>query len=869
MKLRAITLKDVRRFTDPVRIGPIADGVNVLCAPNEFGKSTVFDALRALFFVPHGSRSKEIGHLRPHAGGAPEVAIEIETPEGVFQVRKRWFGKPEARVTRAGTLVAQADEAEAWIARLLGGGDGGPSGLLWVRQGLTSLADGSTREQQAALEARRDLLSSVTGEVEAMTGGRRMDAALARCRAELDVHATATGRMKAGGAWAEAVQEVETLTVARDDLAGRVAALQTALADRGRMRRDLAGIEAPDAVAERKVRLEAAQAAHAAALAHAEQAGAAEAALQAARGAAERADADLAALRAAARDLALATQRDLEARTALTEAEATLADAEAAHLEASAAHDAAETAHQRADDLLRRVQARSAALAAQDRRSELQERLAKAGAARQAAEAAKAEASVGPDDSAMDKLRGLAAALGTARALRDSTATRVSMRYAPGREGGIHIGESQLADASVVAIHADTVLRITGLGDLTIHPGESPAGLADVAGADAALARALAALGLASLEEAASAQRRRLEAGERLTRARAELATLAPKGIEDLQRQLAALPASAPDDIADLPTPDAAASALHEARGKAAILAATREAVRERRDGARTARAEAVVRQEAALERVQAARAALERLATQDESVLGAQAATAAAARDAAEAEHARIRAAAPDIGATGATLARAQSIEEAARRQIDELRPAIAALSERIAGNSGEAVEERLQETEEKLEAAQGRLARTLREVKVLQRLQAALEAARSEARDRYFEPVAGELRPLLHLLWPDAELNWADATLLPQSLIRNGQEEPVDILSGGTQEQIAFLVRLAFARLLAKGGRHAPVILDDALVYTDDDRIERMFDALHRQAGDLQIIVLSCRQRAFRDLGGTALAFAPLAEG
>ncbi len=168
------------------------------------------------------------------------------------------------------------------------------------------------------------------------------------------------------------------------------------------------------------------------------------------------------------------------------------------------------------------------------------------------------------------------------------------------------------------------------------------------------------------------------------------------------------------------------------------------------------------------------------------------------------------------------------------------------------------------MQETAEKLEVAAARLARIAREVRVLQRLQGALEAARSEARDRYFAPVAGELRPLLHLLWPEAELDWADNTLLPQSLIRNGTVEAIDILSGGTQEQIAFLVRLAFARLLARGGRHAPVILDDALVFTDDDRIERMFDALHRQAGDLQIIVLSCRQRAFRDLGGTVLTIA-----
>ena len=125
----------------------------------------------------------------------------------------------------------------------------------------------------------------------------------------------------------------------------------------------------------------------------------------------------------------------------------------------------------------------------------------------------------------------------------------------------------------------------------------------------------------------------------------------------------------------------------------------------------------------------------------------------------------------------------------------------------------------------------------------------------------NRVFSFHVKELKPLLNLLWPDAELTWAEDSLLPDGLIRDGQTEPLDILSGGTQEQIALLVRLAFARMLADAGRMAPVILDDALVFTDDDRIERMFDALHRQAGDLQIIVLTCRQRAFRDLGGRVL--------
>jgi hypothetical protein len=39
------------------------------------------------------------------------------------------------------------------------------------------------------------------------------------------------------------------------------------------------------------------------------------------------------------------------------------------------------------------------------------------------------------------------------------------------------------------------------------------------------------------------------------------------------------------------------------------------------------------------------------------------------------------------------------------------------------------------------------------------------------------------------------------------------------------------------------------------------DDRGIHKMFDALHRQAREQQIIVFSCRQRAFQKLGGNVL--------
>ena len=79
-----------------------------------------------------------------------------------------------------------------------------------------------------------------TGEVEAMTGGRRMDAALARCRAELAEYATGTGKPKTNGPWRDALHAVESLTARRDTLAETTHALHDQLDARKRMRRALA-----------------------------------------------------------------------------------------------------------------------------------------------------------------------------------------------------------------------------------------------------------------------------------------------------------------------------------------------------------------------------------------------------------------------------------------------------------------------------------------------------------------------------------------------------------------------------------------------------------------------------------------------------
>ena len=98
------------------------------------------------------------------------------------------------------------------------------------------------------------------------------------------------------------------------------------------------------------------------------------------------------------------------------------------------------------------------------------------------------------------------------------------------------------------------------------------------------------------------------------------------------------------------------------------------------------------------------------------------------------------------------------------------------------------------------------------------------------------------------------------------PTIISRQGVEEPIELLSLGTQEQISIFVRLAFAKLFSNTHSSIPVIIDDAIIYSDDNRIKEIFTALHMQSQNYQIIVFSCRQKSFEELGGNLLSLEPV---
>jgi hypothetical protein len=93
---------------------------------------------------------------------------------------------------------------------------------------------------------------------------------------------------------------------------------------------------------------------------------------------------------------------------------------------------------------------------------------------------------------------------------------------------------------------------------------------------------------------------------------------------------------------------------------------------------------------------------------------------------------------------------------------------------------------------------------------------------------------------------------------TLQVVSRTREGVTVPVEALSGGAREQMALIGRLAAASLVAPaadGG--APVIIDDALGYSDAGRLEGLGAALAEAGKTCQVIVLTCMPERYSGIG------------
>lgn len=865
MKLRSITLRNVRRFQNTTAtISGIADGITTICAPNESGKSTFFDALHAIFFYPHGGQSQEIKSLQPYSKGPVEISVDVDDDQGLpWRIEKRYLASKSAVITdlSSGRIHAQADEAEEWIRKLVGADMHGPAGLLWVRQGISGFGPGGSgtrekTEREKLRETRQNLMSSVAGQIDNVTGGRRMDDIMKACEADLDALATKTGSPKAGGEWSKAVKQVEELEALEARLSAQVAELSEALGEHADLKRSLDNAEDQAAIRARDAAIRQAEINLEAAASHE------------AKIAAGRRDLRLSDLEAqghrdriSTSDAAIQGKRDLEEALQKAKDAARSAEGEATRLQkemdqAKAGHVAAQEALRQARSDLSHAHAREDAARTAKRRGEIENLLAKVTVQEEKRKEASAfvrNNPVTPD--AISDLEKIARTLSTARATRDAGAAALCVNYSGSMR--LSSGGADLPGDTSISLTKQLDIDMPGIGHLVLTPAIAAAG-ADPEAVSRELDARLAELGADSLDHARTMARDRQDFSAREDFARQAIEALVPDGTDVLRRELEDLPSSGEE-----PSPDETED-LSVIKGRVASLESEeREAARvfedTRRDHAAAVEVVAGTRVEEriALEQVQTAP---QGILTDEERASEAAALAAAEARsEELRQEIERLEEAAPDKEALDAELTRLVSARDNSARERERQRNRLHELGGIIRARAEDDAESRLAETSGALEKARSREQRYRFDVQALSELRDHLEAARKEARDAYFEPVKKEMGPLLSMLHDDATIEMDSDTMLPARIVRDGIAEDIDVLSGGASEQIAILTRLAFARLYAQSGKQIPIILDDALVHSDDDRIIRMFTALTRIAKDQQVVVFSCRTRAFSELGGT----------
>lgn len=524
----------------------------------------------------------------------------------------------------------------------------------------------------------------------------------------------------------------------------------------------------------------------------------------------------------------------------------------------------AETEEQELHERLTPFDAATKAREAHERLADVKQRLAEAEKLRQSIEEGEAQlALLRIPTKTIEELQAYEVEIVKLRAIDEAARPSVSIHYEADTPGTVTLDGKPLTDGEDRTYDGQARLDVAGIGTITLRSNRPGRNDNQLAQAEAARATLLASIGVDSLSAARDRQARAQQADADLRGLKDRLSFIAPEGLAKLREEVEAGNTISLEglDLDEDPALLRTALAQAEERRKEARLALREvEPDQSRADNAFVA-AETTL---ASLISDQARLAVVlgpEEAREEREHTLSATLTDLDQSLSEAEAHVLKLGDEAGDLASIEAALTRARSIEAAVDQEINALREIMAGLNAGIRAQSEEAVEEKWREILEALTAATARVSAYEKEVAVLQRVTAALENARSEARELYLKPVMTELGPLLRLLFDDVSITFDDKTLLPQTILRNGQEEDVDRLSGGMREQLSVLTRLAFARLLARDGRPAPVILDDALVYSDDDRIEKMFDALHRQSRDQQIIVFSCRQRAFQKLGGNVL--------
>ncbi len=867
MKLTRIALEEFRKFRQPMALEGLQDGLNLFVGPNEAGKSTVAAAIRSAFLERYST--SKVADLAPHgeSGARPSVELEFEHAGHSYVLKKQFLSRARCELLiDGGAQRLDGEEAENALAALLGfelAGRGqskpdlaGIPGLLWIQQG-----DGHNLQEAAGYAGAhlRDALTQLSGELASGDGDRLYDRVAGERGALLDAR---NGRPK--GAYKEAEDALARAQAERDECAQAMAQLNADVDRLAELRRDHERAQADQPWKDFEAKAGEARS-RLAALAKEREA------FESLR----REQAQAAQTLALLQDQVRRDQQDeVELQALVSEARAARARVEEAREPLARAQQQRQSHAAAVEAARRRV---ASVQAAADRR-DVEHQLGQLGAEIERLDGAlkevttlieqgstlKAEAlRIEIADSDIDALRKAERELAKLQLQQQAVATRLSYQLEAG--GQARLDGRTLSGADEVLLTVAAELELPGVGRFRIEPGgkDLPALEREVGAALAASAALLKRVGSATLAEAEQRHARHVALLRELDGMRKTLGIHAPKGVDvlrgqrddalarrvQLQERLDKLPAAPDAEGGDLP---AAQQALREAEAVAA-QADTALAAAQRAMDADSARAQLLENQAAA------------RSADLQSAERGAQrqarAGRLAEARSSHDELERRVREAQAALAGHRPELVEqdVQRYEKSAaiEREAQHKRHGeILQLQGKLDQAGAQGLGERLSEAEAACERLERRRIDFARRADALELLLKLLTDKRTAATQRLQAPLARRLNHYLALLFPEADLR-LDETLLPMALRRGAGEDLLSALSFGTREQLGILARFAYADLLREAGRPTLLLLDDALVHTDDARRDFMKRALFDAATRHQILMFTCHGEAWRDMG------------
>jgi hypothetical protein len=129
-----------------------------------------------------------------------------------------------------------------------------------------------------------------------------------------------------------------------------------------------------------------------------------------------------------------------------------------------------------------------------------------------------------------------------------------------------------------------------------------------------------------------------------------------------------------------------------------------------------------------------------------------------------------------------------------------------------------------------------------------------------REKASRAYVAPLKEKIERLGRLVFDPSFQVTIDDDLKIAGRTVSGVTVPFDSLSGGTREQLSLMYRLSCSMIVAKDGG-TPVILDDALGYTDPERLKLMGAVLAIAAKECQIVIFTCVPDRYAFIGEAAV--------